>query len=471
MPRTHITDYLAANAAEFPKKSALICADRQFTWKELWDEVESVANFFSSELGNEQQKIVSILIPNTWQFVVTYLAVLEAGHIATPVDVIYKPLEINAILLQSSASMLIVDRANAPRVEAGTDFVLFDDIPQHKPNQPRLRLPADEQIASLVFTSGTTGKPKMATYSHSNHLWNIKACSEVWDWSPQDTMLLSLRLSHWYGICLGLSGSIYHSNTLYLEENFNAQQTLTKLASGKISFFTHTPLAFAKMMETEGEYDLSQVRVLISGSAALPPALWHSFEQRFGHKIIECYGSSETGRIAANSLDDRVPGSPGRILREVDAKLSKNGELLVKSPGLFPGYFKNEEATKQHLSEDGYWHTGDIAEINDGRLTLKGRKQETIRKQGYSVSPRDIEWALLQNKSIRECSVVGAGDGSSDDQIVYFISGEVSEAELRAYTKSSLPSIWRPDKIIFIDALPRTRNGKVSLPQLRAMIN
>lgn len=470
MNSPYITDYLYENAKQVPHKVALVSEDREFSWQQLATEVELKANFLRKQLPGNNQCLVAVLMPNTWQFVVTYLAIIDAGHIAVPIDVIYKPLEIEAILNQVKPTILISDRLNADQLKGGWSTLTFDGLGGESQAVSKIRTDPNMQIASLVFTSGTTGKPKIAPYTHSNHLWNIKACSEVWGWDNKDVMLLSLRLSHWYGICMGLSGALYHSNTIYLKNSFNADETLQLLANGQVSLFSHTPFAFSKMVEAQGEYDLSKVHLLISGSAALPPSVWQAFKDRFGVEIIETYGSSETGRIAANTYTERASGSPGKLLPGVEANLTADNELAIKSPGVFPGYYQNQEATKANLTDDGFWKTGDIAEIINRKVILKGRLQEKLIKFGYSISPRDIEWALTQNENILECAVIGRPTETGDDALIYFIVGNISESELIAYTKTDLPSIWRPDKIIFLDELPRTSNGKVALQQLKNKI-
>jgi acyl-CoA synthetase (AMP-forming)/AMP-acid ligase II len=468
MPSQHIPDLVRRNASANGQKLALVTSERQLSWAELADEMEKAAAGLFKLVKSDEPQVIGLLMPNTWQFVVSYLAILELGHTALPIDVIYKPLEINAILDQIKPVLLVTDEAGEARIDNWPNLVTFDGLPAGD-DYSKVRLAADKQLATIIFTSGTTGKPKAATHTHSSHFWNIEVCSQAWGWTDEDTLLISLRLSHWYGICMGLSGAIYHSNTLYLLERFSAEETLKFLSSGKISLFTHTPIAYQKMLEQEGDYDLSHLRLAISGSAPLPPANWAAFKERFGVEIIECYGSSETGRIASNRADDKMPGSPGRPLPDVEIKLSNSNELLVRSPGLFPGYFNNPEATAEKM-HDGFWSTGDIAEIKDGRIILKGRSQEMLRRQGYSVSPRDIEWALKNNRRIIECAAIGFSRDGQDDELVYFISGNISDDSLDSYIKANLPSVWRPDRIIRVDNLPRTPMGKVSLAKLRQMI-
>src|SRR5205823_4980872 len=153
-----------------------------------------------------------------------------------------------------------------------------------------------------------------------------------------------------------------------------------------------------------------------------PPKLWRRFKDRFNIEVLETYGTSETGRIAGNSLDKRVLGSPGKILPEVDLRLSAQNEVQIKSPGVFPGYYQNPAATRASKTADGYWRTGDIAELHDGYVFLKGRTQERIRRFGYTISPRDVEWAMHQNHKIEDIYVMGRQiEGESNDELIYFI--------------------------------------------------
>ena len=470
---THVDDYLEHHAKAAPTKAAVVFETEMLTYADLDALVTEKAGALAALLGTSRQKIVGLFMPNGLDYVIAYLAVIRSGHIALPIDVIFKPLEINAVIHQMRPKLILTDNQGKGRLATLTEAVLrLDDLPPRSTKKVDfLRLPADQQITSLLFTSGTTGHPKAAPHTHANDLWNIKVCSRVWGWDSRETLLVSLRLSHWYGLVMGLTGSLYHGNSLYLQAGFDPEQTLKELASGRISHFPHTPYAYAKMLETAGDYDLSAVRLLISGSAPLPPPVWEAFKQRFGYEIIECYGSSETGRIAANDLSDRQPGSAGLILPEVEARLSSRGELLIRSPGVFPGYWHNQTATRVASEPGGWWHTGDLGEINGQRLYLRGRSHEVIRRFGYTVSPRDVEWAMHQCPEVSEIHVVGRSRADSpSDELVYFVVARGSEGKIQDFYKTNLPSVWRPDQVIFLDGLPRTAMGKVSLPKLRAML-
>lgn len=474
--KTHLTDFLKSNAQEVPGKAALVCDDKTLSWKELWELTQLAAKNLAPLIGDsDEQKVIALLFPNSWEYVVAYLAILELGHIAMPLDVIFKSLEIEAVLNQIPPELVIADNANMNRLPKSTNNKLFDDlISSNEPSDyKKLRLRPQVQIASLLFTSGTTGQPKATTYTHSNHLWNIEVCSQVWQWDNNDTLLISLRLSHWYGLVMGLAGVLYHGNTMYLQERFDPESTLEELASGKATIFTHVAGTFIRLLEVKDyeKYDLSKVRLFISGGAPLPPPAWQEFKRRFGHEILEVYGSSESGRIASNLLDERIPGSPGRPLPGVNIRIGENGEVQVKSDGVFPGYYKNKELTNAGFTEDGWWRTGDIGELSGGRVVLKGRKQERIRRQGYTISPRDIEWALHKDEAIADAYVMGVQHPEqADDELVYFLVTSASEEQIMDFCKQAMPSIWRPTRIIKLSQIPRTHSGKPKLPKLRAML-
>lgn len=461
------------HARQKPRQTAIVFEGEEISWAELWKKVEQDSRFFSRELGSDHQKIVALLITNSIEFVSVYLAILHAGHMAMPLDPVYKKMEIDAILERVNPSMLVlqprykdsVGEYNLPVVH--TNQIKSDSIPA----QDVLRLSPKDQVASLTFTSGTSGQPKVVPNTHANHIWNIKVCSRVWNWTSDDTLLITLPLSHMHGIVIGLSGILYHGNTMYLrQQSFDAKAVLEELSSGRISIFTHGPIGYMKMLDQAGEYDLSKVRLLISGSAPFPPKLWHDFKKRFGVEVIETYGTSETGRIAANSLGQKMLGSPGKILPTVSMKLSDDSEVLIKSGGVFPGYWNNKKATAEATTADGYWRTGDIGELKNGYLFLKGRIQEQIRRFGYTVSPRDVEWALLENPKINEAHVMGRQHpGRPNDELFYFISGAASEKEIMEYVKANLPFNWRPDHIVLLNQLPRTKNGKPHVNKLKEM--
>ena len=473
---THITDYLAETARKFPDKPAFVCKDRTLTWAELQTESEDMARAILARVPSREQQVVGLLMYNSWQFIVAYLGILRAGHIVLPLDPSFKKLENESITEQVKPVVTVTSNTFLSEIPDGFETILFEgEIPKGAADLTEaLRLPAEEQIATLLFTSGTTGKPKVTAYTHANHMWNIGAVADLWKWTADDCILLSLPLSHWHGLVMGVAGAIHRGNTVYLPERFSAEDTVKALASGDISLFMHVPIAYFKLVEYAGErtFDISKVRLCISGSSYLPPAIWEAFKLAFGQEILERYGSSETGLIASNTLDARHPGVVGHVLPGVEVRVESDGQLAMRSPGRFLGYFRNPEATKKNFTADGWWLTGDIGEFNDdGELRLKGRIQEKIKKLGYTVFPRDVEWALMQNPEVHDVVVIGVQvPDALSDTMVYFVVSDLHEQEIIDYSKKNLPGAWRPDRIIKLDEMPKTRSGKPKLRELRTMI-
>lgn len=473
---THITDYLARNANERGHQIAFFCPGRSITWAELNGESLALGQQILSLVGNGEQRVIGLLMANSWQFIIAYLGILQAGHIVMPIDPNLKKLEVTALLEQTPPVLCLTSPDYVDELPDGSNILMQENFASEYvgPVIEPVRFEASEQIVSLLFTSGTTGKPKVTAYTNKNYLWNIDAVTDLWQWTKKDTLLLSLPLSHWHGLAMGVCGAIKNANTVYMHERFDAEETLKTLASGKISLFMHVPIAYYKLVEFEdyAKYDLSDVRLCVSGSSYLPPKIWHGFKEKYGHEILERYGASEMGLIASNRLDDREPGSVGFVLPDVEVRVEDDGQLAMRSPGLFPGYFNNPEATKKQFTKDGWWQTGDIGVFaDDRRIKLVGRIQEKMKKLGYTIYPRDVEWALMKNPDIQEVVVVGVQipDSLSDD-MVYFVVSNLTEQQIRDYCKQNLPSFWRPDKVVFLDEIPKSRAGKPKIQALREMI-
>jgi malonyl-CoA/methylmalonyl-CoA synthetase len=473
---THITDYLTQAAQNYPDKPAFVCEDRTLSWSELEREVDQMAAHILQNVESNEQQVVGILLPNSWQFIVAYLGILRAGHIVLPLDPSFKKLENETITEQVKPILTVTNGAFAIELPDAFQTIIFEtETPAASGSlAATVRLPADKQIATLLFTSGTTGKPKVTAYTHANHLWNIDAVAELWKWTADDTILLTLPLSHWHGLVMGVAGALHRGNTVYLPERFNAEATVKTLQSGGITLFMHVPIAYFKLVEYAAgqKFDISGVRLCISGSSYLPPAIWNSFKEAFGQEILERYGSSETGLIASNTLEARHPGVVGHVLPGVEVRAESDGQLAMRSTGRFLGYFRNPEATAKNITKDGWWLTGDIGEFNDdGELRLKGRIQEKIKKLGYTVFPRDVEWAVMQNPGVHDVVAIGVQvPDSLSDTLVYFVVSDLTEEEIIAFCKEHLPGAWRPDRIIKLDEMPKTRSGKPKLALLRTMV-
>jgi acyl-CoA synthetase (AMP-forming)/AMP-acid ligase II len=473
MNLVYITDYLFEHAKNIPEKTFINFEDKNYSFSKVADLVLKASTNINEKIqNNSDQKIIAILLPNSPEFIYAYLGVVHAGHIAMPLDPNFKKLEAQNVIDQMQPDLIITDSDHLNYFD-NQNVVIIDTLLQDAGTRYTrfLRQDPDKQVVSMLFTSGTTGRPKATPYSHANHLWNINAVSKLWSWTDKDTLLISLPLSHWHGLCVGLTGGLVHGNTLYLQERFDPALTIQALESGDISLFMHVPIAYQKLVEhdPDTQFDLSKVRLCISGSSFLPPALWQKFKTRFSQEILERYGASEMGFLSSNTLDSRVPGSVGKILDGVQIKIQEDGEIAMRSPGLFLGYWQNDSATKEHSTSDGYWLSGDIGELDvNNNLYLKGRVQEKMKKFGYTVYPRDVEWALMKIPGVREASVMSIQNQDQlSDEFIYFVVGNVSEAEILEFSKTGMPNFWRPDRVIFIEAIPRM--GRANKPNLKKL--
>ncbi len=472
----YITDYLKDNATKIGSQAALVCADRTLDWSSLLVEAEVIARFISNQVDFNRKEIVAIFLPNSWQFVASYYGIIMTNHLAMPIDIGYKKLELDNIVAHTQPTIIITDADHLSLFSESKNVFSIDEILNKK--QYHLiknfeSLSPEKEISTLFYSSGTTGKPKAIPNTHYNQLWDVEAITKPMGWTSQDTLLLSLPLSHRHGLVIGLLGALYHGNALNLHQHFDAEKTLSTLSSGKISIYLGVPAIYQKLIDHSfgKSYDFSQVRLFESGSSHLPHFLWEAFKKTFNSEIFDRYGTSETGTMALDSLSNKTPGHFSHKPKGVQTRIEQDGELVIKSPGLFPGYYKNKAATKANFTDDGWWRTGDLFVTENTCLVLKSRIQEKIIKNGYYVNPRDIEWALRKNKKIKDIYVLGLQDDQSiNDSVIYFIVGAITQDEIERYCKESLPSFWRPDKIILLKAIPKTSTGKPILPALKEII-
>jgi acyl-CoA synthetase (AMP-forming)/AMP-acid ligase II len=473
MNQKYITDFVFENAAKYKDKKVIVCDGKELTAEQLANLVAATAQKIQKNIpASNKQQIVGMLLPNSWEFVVVYLAILHTGNIAMPLDTKYKKQQIHSIIKQLKPKLLITDEDYADLLPKDATMVTCGDVISEEvvdEKQDHLRIDPKKQIASLLFTSGTTGQPKAVPYTHESYIWNIKTVSPLWNWSEKDIVLLALPLSHWHGLAMVFTGGLILGSEVRIQDGFDADRIIDQLISGEITIFSHVPAGYAKLAlhKPENNYLTKNKKPLcLSASSPLPPRVWRDFKARFDIEITERYGTSEGGVIAANTPGDHQHGTVGSIIPGVKIKFGEDGAIAVKSPSVFPGYYNHDTNMG-----DGWWFTGDIGYIgDDNRLYIKGRVQEKMKKNGYTVYPRDIEHSLTQLDAIKEAYVIGSQDNNkTSDTITYFIVGDIDEATVMAYAKQNMHTSWRPDKIIMLDSIPKNGNGKTDIKTLRVL--
>jgi malonyl-CoA/methylmalonyl-CoA synthetase len=350
--------------------------------------------------------------------------------------------------------------------------------------------------AMLIYTSGTTGKPKAAITTHAILHAQLQSIATAWELRQDDRILHVLPLHHLHGILNALSAVLFAGGCVELSERFEPRAVLQRIAAApQLSLFMAVPTIYAKLVAEWENLDESEraaarrgfagMRLLVSGSAALPVSLHTRFSQLSGHTLLERYGMTELGMALGNPLHgERRPGSVGvpfpsvtaRVVDESGAELGETGagELQIRGPNVFAGYWNRPEATRAVFTGDGFFRTGDVASVERGYYRLLGRESiDIIKTGGFKVSALEIEEVLREHPAIAEVAVLGIADAEWGERVaavaVLQPTAAVTLEELRAFGKQRLASYKVPSLLRCVEALPRNAMGKVQKPALRAL--
>lgn len=433
-----------------------------------------------------------------------HIALLAVGATVVPLNPALTAIEIQQVLNKANARLAItksdiltnnsslvnflsgswwIDSFNSSYLENCFEFstILNNSSPLTEIS------PIDKNdIALLVFTSGTTGKPKGVGITHNSLLSNLETLLiSTWGFSDQDRLLHTLPPHHIHGLGLGIYGSLLVGNTCFLLEKFDPLTVLSSISTHKISIFMGVPTMYHRMLSAEGDFNLSTMRLFISGSAPLSKETFSQFNERFGFTILERYGLTETLFNASNPLNGiRKASSVGLPLSGVSVgifdpqtfeplKVNSVGEIWVQGPNVFSGYYNDPENTSLAF-HNGWFRTGDLGRFDsDGYLSIVGRIKELIIVGGSNVTPGEIEAVLEKNPLVLECAVTSVVDIDLGEKIVACIVTD-NKVDLKALEDSlikacqeQLASYKRPKKYCFLDSLPRNIMGKLERNKLK----
>jgi len=444
--------------------------DRSVTRDELRQAAGEVAGGLRAR-GVAEGDRVAVYAANSLEWVTGYLGLQRAGAVAVMMNPDYHSAEAEHILRDSEPALVIAD---APRREIvhrlGFESVPVEDLPREDaPPMPALT-PASP--AAILYTSGTTGRPKGALLDHGNLLAQGRGAVEVWRWTDQDTLVHALPLFHLHGLGMGLHGTLLSGASAVLV-SFTPENVVGELTHDGTMFFG-VPSMYQRLCEWLEQYptDLSHVRVFVCGSAPLPPALFERCERLLGQPPVERYGITEGGIVVTNPYDGpRRPGRVGYAFPGVEVKLGELDEVLLKGGQVFAGYWRNPDATKEAFTTDGFFKTGDVGEIGeDGTLAIRGRLKELIITGGFNVYPREVELVLETHPAVHEVAVAGLPSEKWGEEVTAFVvpSGAqpLDERELIAFAHERLASYKCPKRVVRVDSLPRNAMGKVQRSQL-----
>lgn len=468
------------------------------TYGQLGAQLDATGTYLQS-LGVRVGDRLAFQLPKGLAFILLHWAALRHGAISLPLNPAYPGAELAYFLRDAGARLFFRSAAlpPCPKDLPELERVLTVDpdrieaiAPFHAAASFSAPLPFPEQPAVMIYTSGTTGRPKGALLSHHNLAANTAALHEAWGWRRDDVLLHVLPLFHVHGLFVALQNAWYAGATVHLRRRFDAGTTLADLNSGAYSVFMAVPTIHARLLQhpDSARCDFRHLRLMTSGSDRLPDAVFQQFEERFGYRLLERYGMTETGMNLSNPLPgERRRGSvglplPGVAARVVDpesgALLADDtvGELQIRGAHVFRGYWRRPEQTTAAFTADGWLRTGDLASrAADGYYTLHGRAGDLIISGGENVYPPEVERALALHPAVAAVAVIGRADERWGERPLAVIVPQeplVDEAalmaELRRHCGEELAAYKCPDQFRFVEELPRNAMGKVQKGALRA---
>jgi len=416
---------------------------------------------------------------SSMELVVAYLAALRLGLVVVPANTAYLEREIAHVVGDAEPRAAIVDdpgRGQWARKAAGGDLLVVGpeaDLPDGEP--PELDLAGRGDPALICYTSGTTGAPKGAVLRHGNLLASAQALRLAWRWAQDDLLVLALPLFHIHGLGVGLHGTLLAGASAVLLPRFDVDEVLDAVRDHRATLFFGVPTMYTRLAGSPRAGELAALRLLVSGSAALPPTVFERLAEQAGQRVLERYGMTETIMNVSNPHDgERRPGTVGLPLPGVELRLADgDGEVLLRGPNVFGGYWRNAQATAEAFDADGWFRTGDLGSLDErGYLRIEGRSKELIITGGYNVHPREVEELLLEHPRVAEVAVVGTPSEEWGEVVTAFVvpadPGDPPDPqELLAFAGGRLAAFKRPRLVRYLEALPRNALGKVLKHELR----
>jgi fatty-acyl-CoA synthase len=495
-------DVLGERARLSPEKTALVevATGRRFTYAELDGRAKAAARALTESLGLAKGDRLALLAGNRVEFLDVFFACGKTGVVLVPLNTRQTAGELQGILEDAKPKALLFDKAHEEtaedllrRVEGCEGIPLDAPAAPAAPAEPAHR-PKPEDLYCLLYTSGTTGKPKGVMVPHRMVAWNAVNTVVSWQLREDDVSPIYTPLYHAGGLGAFLTPIFAVGGTIVLFAGFDPAEILATIGKERCTVVLGVPTIFRMLQEHPAfaSADFSSVRYFISGGAPLPMDVIETWQKR-GAAFKQGYGLTEVGvNCFAMSVADSVrkAGSIGRPMMFTEAKLTDEdgrevpvaevGELLLRGPHVCQGYYRNPEATAAALDAEGWFHTGDLAKKDaDGFFTIAGRKKDVLISGGVNVYPAEIEGVLFQHGGIKDVAVIGVPDEKWGEVGVAFVvrreekeknssKEEEEKADLAAFVEARLARYKVPRDFVFVESLPRTPYGKVVKGELRS---
>jgi len=498
--RLSVASILAESARRFPTKEALILGETRLTYQQVWGMALRYAGVLRAD-GVKPGDRVAVLLPNIPHFAFAYYGALALGATVVPVHALLRADEIAYTLNDSGCVALITAAPLLPEASKGAELAgvrLYSVLDSDADFSEVLRIdqlamqvepisalvprePQDEAV--ILYTSGTTGKPKGAVLTQDNILWNTNMCAfDIIDIKPDDVALAALPLFHSFGQTCVLNAGFRVGCTIVLIPRFDGVAALDLMAKEKVTYFAGVPTMYmALLAATEQTTSRPTLRLAASGGAAIPVAIITRVKEVFGADVLEGYGLSETSPVATfnQEIYGRKPGSIGCSIWGVDVAIANadlegqiellpantNGEIVIRGHNIFNGYLNKPEATEA-VMVDGWFRSGDVGYVDDdGFFFIVDRKKDMIIRGGFNVYPREVEEVVAGHPAVAQVAVVGMPDEHYGEEIhavvVLVDGGSLDEAELIEWVKERIGMHKYPRRVHVVDALPTGPSGKV----------
>ncbi len=492
---------LIARASQHDQRVAIGGPAGPFSYRDILDRSAAAAAELLDGSADLDQARIAFLVPAGFEHVYTQWAIWRAGGMAVPLSLFATEPEIRYTLEDSRASAVVVARNLKPRVDTlchtlGLRLMVTEAINLAASDRATdLPTVTTDRPAMILYTSGTTGQPKGVVSTHATIQAQIETLAGAWHWRADDSIPLFLPLHHIHAIINVMSCALWAGATIEPFPRFDMEAVLQRVAGGAYTVFMAVPVIYIKIIqhlatrkdpERQKIIDgFSGMRLMVSGSAALPASIHKAWAALTGQQLLERYGMTEIGMALSNPYEgERRPGTVGQPLPGVEIRLmaetgqpvtgeGEPGQIQVRGPGVFSEYWRRPEATDAAF-EDGWFSTGDLAVLRDGYFQIMGRHSvDIIKSGGYKLSALEIEAILLDHPAIAECAVVGIPDDTWGETVAVAIvlrgDSRLDVAELRRWSLERLSPYKIPRRWLAVTGLPRNAMGKVTKPAVREL--
>jgi malonyl-CoA/methylmalonyl-CoA synthetase len=478
MPQPEIVRRMAGHG----DRMALRAIDGDRTYAQLLADSERAALALLDGSDDLAEARVAFLTQPSIGYAVAMLGAWRAGGLAVPIGTALPDPEIEYVLDDASPTVVVADDAYAARMEPlararGIRLLHVDAlVAEHEGRLPEVE---DSRGSLMVYTSGTTGRPKGVVHTHASIAAQVRGMVEAWAWSADDQILCTLPLHHVHGIVNVLITSLWSGARCDVLSAFDAHEVWRRIGRDELTLFMAVPTIYLRLIQAFDQADPSdqehwraaaeRLRLMVSGSAALPVPTLERWREITGHTLLERYGMTELGMALTNTLTDRRPGHVGVPMPGVEVRLvEETGEIEVRGANVFREYWNRPDATREAFAGD-WFRTGDVAVDDDGSYRILGRASvDIIKSGGEKISALEIEDVLREHPQVVDCAVVGVPDDDWGERVcaVVVAPSDDAIADLRDWAKQRIAAYKVPRQYLVVDDLPRNAMGKVTKPEL-----